>query len=276
MHRYAFLMTLVAVLMVAWPAQSARANQDEADPVQKRLEESPRHHEWVDIKAAGGRTVRAFVVYPQVKDPVAAVVVIHENRGLNDWARSVADQLAEAGYVAIAPDMLSQTGPGGGGTESFASTDAARTGIYELPDEQVLTDLDAAVAYARTLDANNGTVAVGGFCWGGGQTFRYATHNPDIAAAYVFYGTAPEDAEVFKSIKAPVHGFYGGNDRRITGQVPRVTEQMKQAGKAYEPVTYDEAGHGFMRGGEAPDASPANRKAMTDAWARWKLLLEKL
>lgn len=251
------------------------ANTQESDPIRERLEHSPRHHEFVRINAEPGRSVRALVVYPEVDRPVPAVVVIHENRGLTDFERGVADQLAEAGYLAIAPDLLSQTGPEGGDTDSFATRDAAREGIYRLPPAQVTADLDAVVRYARALEATTDEVAVAGFCWGGGQAFRYAAHNPEVAATFVFYGPAP-DAEALSRITSPVYGFYGGNDFRITGQVPELEKAMKEHGKVYEPVIYEGAGHGFVRSGEMPGASEADRKAREQAWQRWKELLGKL
>jgi carboxymethylenebutenolidase len=206
------------------------------------------------------------------------VIVIHENRGLTDWVRGVADQLAEAGYLALAPDLLSGTAPGGGGTAEYGSEDAARTGIGKLPQEQVTADLDAVFQHAKQLPAGNKVVAVGGFCWGGGQTFNYATHNPDIAAAFVFYGSAPRDETAYKKIDAPVYGFYGGNDFRITGQVPDVEKRMNALGKDFELVVYDGAGHGFMRQGEttADDPNNPDRKARDAAWKRWKKLLQGL
>lgn len=245
----------------------------EADPVAERLENSPRHHEWVDVAAGASRKVRAFVAYPEVDRPVTAVVVIHENRGLTDWVRSVADQLAEAGYVAIAPDLLSGRGPEGGGTDTFATSDAARQAIYQLDQAQVLKDLDATVAYVRALDASNDKVVVGGFCWGGGQSFRYAAHSDEIAAACVFYGSAPQEEATYAAIDVPVYGFYGENDRRITGQVQEVADRMKALGKVYEPVVYDGAGHGFMRAGEEADASDENKAARKDGWERWLKIL---
>jgi carboxymethylenebutenolidase len=256
-------------------AAGSAFSQSATDPAE-RLERSPRHHEWVEIDAAGDRKVRTWVVYPEVDRPATVVIVIHENRGLTDWVRSVADQLAEAGYLAVAPDLLSGTAPGGGGTAEYGSEDAARTGIGNLPQEQVTSDLDAVFEYAKKMPAGNKSVSVSGFCWGGGQTFNYATHNPDIAAAFVFYGSAPRDEAAYKKIEAPVYGFYGGNDFRITGQVPEVEKRMSELGKKFEPVVYEGAGHGFMRQGEAPDASSADRKARNEAWQRWKALLEGL
>ncbi len=245
--------------------------------VVERLEKSPRHHEWVAIEAAGERKVRTWVVYPEVDRPATTVIVIHENRGLTDWVRGVADQLAEAGYLAVAPDLLSGTAPGGGGTAEYDSEDAARTGIAKLPQDQVTADLDAVYEYAKNLPAGNTVVAVCGFCWGGGQTFDYAAHNPNIAAAFVFYGRELENVADYKKIESPVYGFYGGNDFRITGEVPNVAKRMKGLGKKFEPVVYDRAGHGFMRQGEmTADPNNADRKARDQAWERWKKLLVEL
>lgn len=263
------------VVAAVWLLVCPRPLWAQADPAKQRLEQSRRHHEYNDISTPAGRTVRAFVVYPEVDKPVPGVVIIHENRGLTDWERGMADQLAEAGYVAVAPDLLSQTGPGGGGTESYESRDAARDAIYKLPPEQVIADLDAVVEYTRNLDATNDAVAVCGFCWGGGQCFRFATHSDKIRAAFVFYGPAPAP-DALSQVKVPVYGFYGGNDFRITGQVPRVEEAMKKAGLKFEAVVYKGAGHGFMRSGESENAPAADRSAREEAWKRWKELLAAL
>ena len=240
-----------------------------------RLEKSTRHQEWVTVKS-GERNVHSFVVFPEKKEKAAALVVIHENRGLTDWVRGVADQLAEAGYIAIAPDLLSGMAPGGGKTSDFPSSDAAREAIYALPPAQVTADLTAVAAYVRALPACNGKVAVAGFCWGGAQSFRFATAEPKLAAAFVFYGTGPEDPAAFASIGCPVYGFYGEDDARVDATIPATTELMKKAAKKYEPATYAGAGHGFMREGEEPTGTPANKKARDDAWKRWKSLLAKL
>jgi carboxymethylenebutenolidase len=267
-------LSMVAVAACLAAVANQTSAQD-ADPVKDALDKSPRHHEWVDVEGKDGRKVRCFVVFPEVSDKAAAVLVIHENKGLTDWVRLVADRVAEKGYVAIAPDCLSGTGPGGGNTDSFESIDAATQGIYKLDNDQVMADLDAAAAHVTKLEASNGKLACMGFCWGGGKSFAYAAHNPKLAAAMVFYGSAPEEATLAK-IKAPVFGFYGGNDRRITGQVPQITEKMKELGKKYEPVVYEGAGHGFMRTAAYPDASEADRKAYEQARERVKKILGEL
>lgn len=243
------------------------------DWAKARLEKSPRHGEWVKIKH-GDREVNCFITYPEVKDKATAVVVIHEIYGLTDWARSVTDELAEAGYIAIAPDLLSSTN---GGTEELVkSGGSVGKAIQALPPDQITADLNAVADYVAKLPSCNGKVVVGGFCWGGGEAFRFATNNQDIKAAFVFYGTPPGKAEDVARIACPVYGFYAGNDARVTATVPKATELMTAAKKTYEPVTYDGAGHGFMRAGAAPDANAANKKAHDEGWARWKELLNKI
>lgn len=256
-------------------AALALANASAQDFALQRLEKSPRHQEWVAVKH-GERTVHAFLVFPEVKDKALAVVVIHENRGLTDWVRGVTDQLAEAGYIAIAPDLLSGTAPNGGKTSDFPSGDAAREAISNLPPDQVTADLNAVADFAAKLPACNGKVAVAGFCWGGRQSFRFATNRADLKAAFVFYGTGPESKDDFAKINCPVFGFYGGNDARVNATIPQSAELMKAAGKSYEPVTYEGAGHGFMRSGEEPNAAEANTQARDQAWSRWQELLKKL
>jgi carboxymethylenebutenolidase len=237
------------------------------DWAKARLEKSSRHGEWVDFKS-GERTIKAFVVYPERKDKAPVVVVIHEIFGLTDWVRGVCDQLAESGVIAIAPDLLSG--------QTYADVDGARKAISALSKEQVQADLDATSAYALKLPASSGSLAVCGFCWGGGWTFSYANMNPKLKAAYSFYGTAADDASKVANIPCPVYGFYGENDARVNATVPKGEELMKAAGKKYEPVIYKGAGHGFMREGESPTGTPENKKARDDAWARWKTLLKQL
>ncbi|HYS53200.1 MAG TPA: dienelactone hydrolase family protein [Thermoanaerobaculia bacterium] len=235
------------------------------DWAKQRLAASPCHREWVKVKS-GTRDVSAFVVYPEVKDKATSVVVIHEIFGMSDWVQLLADELAEAGYVAIAPDLLSGMGP-------FADNNAIGKAIRDLPPDQITADLNATADYVAKLPAANGKVAVAGFCWGGGQSFRFATNRPALAAAFVFYGTGPDAVD---TIKAPVYGFHAGNDARIGATIPKTQELMRAAGKTYDVVTYEGAGHGFMRAGDAPDASEANKKARDESWARWKGLLKSL
>lgn len=273
----------------------------------QRLAKSPRHQEWVKVKN-GNREVSSFVVYPEIKTKATAVIVIHEINGMTDWVMSLTDQLAEAGYIAIAPDLLSGMGPKGGGTTDVATvgTSAVGTAIRELPKDQITADLNAVADYVTKLPAANGKLAVAGFCWGGAESFRYATNNQQLKAAFVFYGSPPMkdgaiDKAAIERIKAPVFGFYAENDARINATLPATVEAMKELKKAFDPVTYAGAGHGFMRAGEAPEpkapeatgnsatdkeaadkhaqaltAYKANKQARADAWKRWKALLGKI
>ena len=235
---------------------------------------SPRHQEWVKVKQ-GAREVQSFITYPEVKDKATAVVVIHEIFGMTDWVRCVTDQLAEDGYIAIAPDLLSGMATNGGGTAELGAANVGRA-IQSLPPDQITADLNALVDYVAKLPACNGKVIVAGFCWGGGQSFRFATNNKDIKAALAFYGTGPTAEDALARINCPVYGFYGENDARVTATVPQSAELMKKAGKTYEPVTYDGAGHGFMRAGEDPAGNEPNKKAREEAWKRWKDILSKI
>jgi carboxymethylenebutenolidase len=236
------------------------------------LEKSVRHREWVTLKH-DGRSVETFVVYPESKSKAPVVLIIHEIFGMTDWVEDLADQVAAAGYIAVAPDLLSGMGPNGGRSSDFAEGKTMEA-VSHLNPDQVTADLNAAADYGLKLPASSGKLFVGGFCWGGSQTFRFSTNRSDLAAAFVFYGGPPEK-DAMARIKAPVYGFYAGNDARIDATIPDAITQMKAAGKAYEPVTYEGAGHGFMRAGEAPDANDANKKAREDAWVRWKSLLSK-
>jgi carboxymethylenebutenolidase len=267
------------------------------------LAKSPRHGEYVTIAEPGGRKLQAYVVYPEIATKAPVVVLVHEIFGESDWFKEMADELAGAGYIAIAPDLLSGWGPNAatakpmagmgagdhmhmepgspgaaytaampGGTTAFPDQQSVVRAVVALPDAEVLADLDAAADYGKKLAASNGKTYVAGFCWGGGKSFLYATHRRDLSGAFVFYGPPPP-ADAMKNIVAPVYGFYAANDARITATVPQTTADMKAAGKVYEPVVYDGAGHGFMRAGEAPDANAANSAARAEGFRRLVSLL---
>jgi carboxymethylenebutenolidase len=264
MKRIAFGLVAICLLVATRPASAQ-------DWALQRLEKSPRHREWVGVKH-DGRTVETLVVYPEAKEKRPVVLVIHEIFGLSEWAEELADELAAAGYIAVAPDLLSGKGPNGGRTNAFANQDKVIEAIRGLNPDEITADLNAAADYGLKLPSANGKLFVTGYCWGGGQSFRFATNRADLSAAFVFYGSPPEK-EAMARIKAPVYGFYAENDERIDATIPDAQQGMKAAGKTYEPVIYKGAGHGFMRAGEAPDANDANKKAREDAWVRWKELL---
>src|ERR1700684_284667 len=269
MKRFAEMMLLVMGNLLL--PQTIVAQEWSQPWARERIEKSPRHSEWVTVKH-DGRNVETLVVYPESKGKRPVVLVIHEIFGLSDWAQELADEVAAAGYIAVAPDLLSGMAPNGGRTKDFPT--GVTEAVSKLNSDQVTADMNAAADYALKLPAANGKLYVVGFCWGGGQSFRFATNRGDLSAAFVFYGPPPAQ-DAMARIKAPIYGFYAGNDARIGATVPDAISAMKAAGKTYDPVTYDGAGHGFMRAGEAPDASDANKKARDDSWTRWKSLLAK-
>jgi carboxymethylenebutenolidase len=237
------------------------------------LNKSPRHQEWVKV-TYGSRTVNAFVVYPEVSHKAPVVLLIHEIFGLTDWARTMADDIAAMGYIVIAPDLLSGFGPNGGDTSAFPDMQSTTKAVSGLDPATVTADLNAAADYALKFPATNGKLAVVGFCWGGGQSFRFATQRKDLSAAFVFYGPPPP-TESLAAITAPVYGFYAANDARITATVPATKDAMAAAGKKYETVVYDGAGHGFMRAGEDPaNTNAANTTARTEGLKRLESLLK--
>lgn len=268
---------LIAALAAAGPAQRPEPIEvpwnDALPPgtdahVARALDESSRHGEWVDIALADGGKLNSWVVYPERQDKAGVVLVIHDIRGMGDWIRAVADQLAQDGFVAIAPDFLSGKGPDGGGTASLGR-EVGQT-IRQLSEAEVVARLDAAKAYGEKLPASNGKTAVLGYCWGGTQSFTYALAQPKLDGAVVFYGSVPGATadsvpeERIAAVEAPVLGLYGGNDARINATLPPTIAAMMRHGKTYEFHTFEGAGHGFTR--RQDGAGGANLTAVQHAW----------
>lgn len=255
----------------AAPAAPAAPRDEKLPPAEDQAKEalnkSPRHGELVDVKLpSGGPAIKTWIAYPERKDKAGVVIVIHEIFGLSDWIRGVADQLAKEGFIAVAPDLLSGKGPGGGGTESAASRDDVVKLVQTLTPAETTARLNAVREWAIKLPAANGKSGAVGYCWGGSASFAYAANQPGLNAAVVYYGTAPTDEAALAAIKAPVLGNYGGDDARVTATVSPTEAAMKKAGKTYEPHVYEGAGHGFLRQQSGKDG--ANLKATQQAWPR--------
>src|SRR5580765_8357170 len=206
------------------------------------------HSEYVKF-LSGSDTVTAYIAYPERPQPAPAVIVIHEIFGMSDFTRQTTEQLAKDGFVAIAPDLLSRRG----GTP--ASQDSARKLIATLNPDTVTMDLDATRSYVNKLKAvRNGEIGIIGFCWGGGQSFRYATNAPQLKAFVVCYGPSPNAADMGK-IRAKGLGIYAENDARIDAGLPDAAAAMKAAGKNYPYTVYPGVGHGFLRTREKPEVA---------------------
>ena len=262
MPKMGILKTLFSLLAVPAGAAAAQGLPPGEDSAVARLNASPRHGEWVKYDAGAGDSVQAWVVYPERSDTAPVVVVIHEIFGLTDWIRSVTDQLAAEGFIAIAPDLLTGKGPGGGGTSSVDRQGAIAL-IQGLKADEVQRRLRAAAEYAMALPAARHATASVGFCWGGSTSFAFATSGPDLKGAAVYYGTPPAD-DAMARIHAPVAGFYGGDDARVTTTVEPARQAMQRLGKRYDPHVFEGAGHGFLR--DQAGRNGANLRAARDAW----------
>src|SRR6266508_664396 len=238
----------VSAAMVAVMAYSPSAN-----PAIRRSVDI--HSEYVKFPS-GKDTVTAYIAYPERPQPAPAVIVIHEIFGMSDFIRQTTEQLAKDGFVAIAPDLLSRRG----GTP--ASQDSARKLIAGLDPDTVTKDLDATVAYVKRFRAaRSDRVGVIGFCWGGGQSFRYATNNPSLGAFVVCYGPGP-DAMSIARIRAKGLGVYAENDARINAGLGDVDAAIRTYHKTYRYTVYPGVGHGFLRAREKPDVADSAWKAV--------------
>jgi carboxymethylenebutenolidase len=219
----------------------------------------------VTYDAGGGDKVDAWVVYPERADKAPVVVVIHEIFGLNDWARAVTDQYAAEGFIAIAPDFLSGKAADGVGGSVALGADGARAAIAKLDPAEIVRRLNGAAAYATSLPSATKVYGAVGFCWGGGISFAWATQQPELKAAVVYYGTSPATASL-SSVKAPVLGLYGGADARVNATIPDAKAELDRLGVRYETEIYEGAGHAFLR--QQSGQNGANLKASQAGWPR--------
>ena len=216
---------------------------------------------------AEGATLEGYLSRPKGSGPFPAIIVIHENRGLNEHIRDVTRRLAAEGIVALAVDHLSRKG----GTASFATPDAARDAIMALSGDQIVGDLDAADEYLEFhLAVRKDRIGVIGFCWGGQRSILYATANASLKAAVVFYGATPPE-EKLANISCPVLANYAQNDSRITDRVPDTAAAMQRLGKDFDYKIYPGVGHAFFN----DTGSAYNDAAAQDAWSRTIQFLKK-
>jgi carboxymethylenebutenolidase len=262
----------LAVAACSVPPASAES-QGSAIPagaadVAERLQNSPRHAEWVMIPAAPGSrdSIAAWIVYPERRDNAPVVVVIHEIFGLSSWVKGVADQVAADGFIAIAPDLLSIE-RGGATTDSLAYNDA-RAMIQRVTPDKMNAMVAAVGQYGMALPAAKPVYGVVGYCWGGTASFNHAVFNaPGLAAAVVYYGSSPA-AEHIANVRIPVLGLYGENDQRVNATIARADSTMRAINGTFEQHVYQGAGHGFLRAQEQPANLDATRRAWPET-LRW-------
>lgn len=267
----------LAIALAGCSVQSIDAGQEQgsrvpagAADVATRLQNSPRHAEWVMVPTAPGSSdsIATWVVYPERRDNAPVVVVIHEIFGLSSWVRGVADQLAADGFIALAPDLLS-TERGGATTDSLPFAEA-RTLIRNVTPDKMNAMVSAVAQHGMNLPAAQKVYGVVGYCWGGSASFNHAVFGaPGLKAAVVYYGSSPDAADIAK-VRIPVLGLYGENDQRVNATIARADSTMQATGIRFEQRVYDGAGHGFLRAQDQAANAEAARRAWpeTVAWFR--------
>lgn len=210
--------------------------------------------------------LRAYVARPRAGDgPAPAVVVVHENKGLVPYITDVARRLADAGFVAVAPDLLSRLG----GTGAFATQEEVVAALATIDGADVVADVRAVVSWVAEQDAvDAGRIAVLGFCYGGGVAWRTLTQEPRLAAGVPFYGPVP-DVDAVPSITAPVFAVYGEKDQRITSMLPTIREAMERHGKDFEALVLQGAGHAFHNDTNADRYHPQAARLAEQAVMQW-------
>nr|WP_218620203.1 dienelactone hydrolase family protein [Mycolicibacterium hippocampi] len=204
--------------------------------------------------------------WAEAAEPRGGILVIHENKGLNDWVRSVAGRLAGAGYSSLAIDLLSENG----GTATFTDPAEATAALGNLEPEAMVADLESGIAEVQRRTPGVAVAAVG-FCMGGGLVWRLlASGTPELAAAFPFYGPTPDDPDFSGSRDVAVLGFYGELDQRVNATEPVAKAALERAGLVHELVTEPGANHAFFNDtGDRYDPTAA-----ADAWRRMTDWLE--
>jgi len=226
---------------------------------------SPIKGEWVDIPTPGvySGKMHTRITYPDGQGKAGIVVVMQHGPGMDEWMRALGDQLSRDGFIALVPDLHTGMGPGGGNYDAFEGPDGAFAANARLTPPATLAAYKAVRDYGMKLARANGKSASLGFCMGGTNSWIFATEVPEVNAAVVYYGTAPDQAALAR-IKAPVIGFYGEDDARITATVDATAATMTRLGRTFEPHVYPHATHGFL---EFQDLG-GNPAATADSWAR--------
>jgi len=268
---FVFLVSAAGCTSNQMPGAAARPHQTPPDAAGApgRLLASPRHGEWVMIRTGPTDSLRSYVVYPQRSTRAPVVIVVQEIFGLTPWIRSVADQLAADGYIAIAPDFLTMKNLPAGPDSVVQPLAVAATRSLNMADVQ--RQIDAVARYGMALPAAQARYGIVGFCWGGGVSFAHAARSTTLGAAVVYYGSSP-NAQALQSVRAPVLGLYGGEDNRVNATIPAADSTLRALGRTYVPTIFPGAGHGFLRqqGGQAGANLAASQAAWpaTIAWFR--------
>ncbi|WP_448187880.1 dienelactone hydrolase family protein [Azospirillum sp. sgz301742] len=256
--RRVFLERLTALLGSAAAVPSILAAIEPNYAIAAIAADDPRiAAEYVNFQGATGE-VRGYVVRPKAAERAPAVIIVHENRGLNPHIEDVARRFAAEGFIALAPDLLSPLG----GTP--ADADQARDLFPKLDAGKTVNNLVSAQSFLLSYRTSNGKVGAVGFCWGGGMVNQLAIKAPDLKAAVAYYGMTPDPAQV-GSIKAPLLLHYAGLDQRVNAGIPAYEDALKKAGVPHQIFIYEGVNHAFNN---ETSAERFNEQASKQAWAR--------
>ena len=253
---------VVATARTSPPQESLPASGPQANA---RLAASPRKGEWALIRV-GEDSVRAWVVYPARRQNAPVVVAIHDNQGMSNWIRSVADQLAADGFIGIAPDLLTMEGVARrpDGESELEGERGVRALLSRVDQAKRDRFIQAVGEWGTKQQGASSKYGVMGFCWGGGTVFAHAVAAPaSLGAVAVYYGPSPTPDRL-TTVRAPILGLYGEDDARVNNSVPPAQDALKAAGRIFEPHYFPGAGHGFTRSQEAREG--ANLEAVKKAW----------
>ena len=221
-------------------------------PEDPRIEAGP-----VEFSAAAG-TVMGYLSRPREGGPNPAVLVIHENRGMQPHFPDITRRYALQGYTALSVDLLSRKG----GTGAFADSGQARNALREIAQDDFVADLNDSIDYLQTLShVRPDRIGVTGFCFGGGLTWLMSVRNAEVAAAVPFYGSAPPLDEI-PNLRVPVLGIYAGDDDRINSGLPDLEAALRQNDKTYQVISYPGTGHAFFN----DTGQRYHQEAATAAW----------
>ncbi len=221
-----------------------------------------------DVTFQSSAAITGYLARPSADGVYAGVIVIHENRGLTDHIKDVARRLAKAGFIALAPDLVSRSG------KTTAQTDSAQVAgvLGGANPEDLIADLNAGIALVGAQPGiKSEKVGVVGFCFGGGYALRLAAANPNVGAAVCYYGVTPQPASMMAATNATVLGQYGSADARVNGTIPALEEALTGAGKTFEKHIYEGAGHAFNN----DTGQRYDEKTAVEAWSRTLAWFEK-
>jgi carboxymethylenebutenolidase len=211
--------------------------------------------------------LKGYLSRPAPGSGLGSVIVIHENKGLNDHIKDVARRLAVEGFAALAPDLLSRLG----GTHQYPSEQGAVDAIKTLTQEEVVGDVNAAMIYLQKQDYVNGRIGVVGYCWGGAHALTFATRCDTLGCAIVYYGRNPSPLDQVRNITCPLLGLYGEDDPKIIPEVEPLKIALRKFGKTFDIRIYPGAKHAFNNNTNPDRYHP---KAAQDAWERTIVFLK--